>query len=145
MRKKISLYTLYTLIACGISYYLIIQYGYNTQNIVERIYTYNWYIIYAAASIIIGATIRQENTTRSKIIIRFLSVVHIVSLSKIIIHDQYSAQIHMFVISALCIVLLYGVLWIPKARIRNILTIPVLILSLTVIMLATSPFHEDIS
>ncbi len=104
MGKRISIYTIYTLLAAAIGYYLIIQYGHDVQDILQWIDRYNRYIIYTAASVIVGATIRPEKTIQSKAIIGFLSIIHIISLSKIIIYDQYGAQIYMFLISALSIV-----------------------------------------
>jgi hypothetical protein len=50
----------------------------------------------------------------------------------------------MFVISALSIIAVYGILWIPKALVRSVLIIPALATTIISIMLATSPFHEDI-
>ena len=144
MLKKLFLYTIYTIIGSAIAYYLIIQYGHDTQDIIQRIYDYSRYITYAAASIIIGATVWQEKTLQSRIILGILSITHIISLSKIIIYDQYGAQLYMFIISALSIVSVYGILWIPKAFVRSILIIPVLGIMIISIMLATSPFHQDI-
>lgn len=144
MRKKLCIYSIYTIISATIAYYLIVQYGHNTQDIIQRIYDYNRYIIYTGASIIIGATIWQEKTIRSKVIIGILSTVHIISLSKIILHDQYGAQLHMFLISTLSIAVVYGILRIPKALLRSILLVPSLAIMLISVMLATSNFDKAI-
>lgn len=144
MLKKWAIYSIYVIVAAGIGYYLIIKYGHNVQDIMQWIHTYSRYIAYAGASIVIGATLRQDKSITSKIVIGLLSIIHIISRTKIIIYDQYGAQMYMFVITTLSIICLYGILRIPKARIRSILILPILALTVTTGMLATSPFYEDI-